>query len=222
MINKVMEKVESAMAGIPDGAVIMVAGFGGAGMPFHLLDALYDSGAKNLTIISNNAGSHGTGIARLIRGDRVQKVVCSFPRQAGSDDFDSMYRSGKIELELVPQGTLAERIRAAGAGVGAFFTPTGVGTELAVGKETRSIRGVEQVLEYALAADYALIRGNLADRWGNLTYRGTAQNFSPIMAMAATCTIAEVINVVPLGEMSPEHIITPGLFVDRVVAVGSK
>lgn len=219
MINKTVASMAEAMAGLKDGAVLMISGFGGAGMPFNLVDAVVETGARNLTVISNNAGSGGTGIGKLIKEGCVSKVVCSFPRQPGSDDFDTMYRAGKIELELVPQGTLAERIRAGGAGVGAFFTPTSVGTELAQDKEVRVINGIEQVLEYALTADFALVRANQADRWGNLTYRGTARNFGPVMAAAAHCTIAEVNEIVPLGSISPEHIVTPGVFVDRVVAV---
>lgn len=219
MINKTVAGLDEAVAGMQDGAVLMISGFGGAGMPFDLVDAVVDTGVRNLTVISNNAGSGGTGIGKLIREGRVGKVVCSFPRQPGSEDFDEMYRAGKIELELVPQGTLAERIRAGGAGVGAFFTQTGVGTELAKGKEVRVIDGVEQILEYALTADFALVRAKSADRWGNLTYRGTARNFGPIMATAAKCTVAEVLEIVPLGSIDPEHIVTPGVFVDRVVAV---
>jgi len=219
MLDRTVDTLQQAVADIHDGASLMISGFGGAGMPMQLIDAVVERGVKNLTIISNNAGSHGIGIAKLIRTGQVSKVVCSFPRQAGSDDFDNAYRSGKLELELVPQGTLAERIRAGGAGVGAFFTPTAVGTDLANGKELRVINGVEQVLEYALTADFALIKANFADRWGNLTYRGTARNFAPIMASAARCTIVQASHIVPLGDIAPEDVVTPGIFVTRVVAI---
>ncbi|RTZ41489.1 3-oxoacid CoA-transferase subunit A [Candidimonas sp. SYP-B2681] len=216
-MDKTIASLEEAVADVTDGSTLMISGFGGAGLPFELVDAVLASGARNLTIISNNAGSKGIGIAKLVKQDRVRKVICSFPRQPGSDDFDQQYRKGGIELELVPQGTLAERIRAGGAGIGAFFTPTGVGTELAVGKEVRSIGGIEQVLEHALVADFALIKANTGDRWGNLTYRGTARNFGPVMATAARCTIAQVNHIVPLGDINPEHVVTAGIYVNRVV-----
>jgi 3-oxoadipate CoA-transferase alpha subunit len=216
MINKIVGGVKEAVADIADGASIMVSGFGGAGLPTALLDALAEQGAKNLTIISNNAGSGGVGIAKLVLAGQVRKVICSFPRQPGSTAFDDLYRAGKMELELVPQGTLAERIRAAGAGIGAFFTPTGAGTELAIGKESRVINGVPHVLECPIHADYALIKGKLGDRWGNLTYHLSGRNFGPLMATAARCTIAQVRQVVELGGIDPEVIITPGIYVNRV------
>lgn len=217
MINKIFPGVAQAVADIHDGATILVSGFGGAGLPTQLLDALVEQGAKNLTIVSNNAGSGGVGIGKLVLAKQVRKVICSFPRQPGSTAFDDMYRAGAIELELVPQGTLAERIRAAGAGIGAFYTPTGVGTELAVGKESRVINGVEQVLEYPIHADFALIKANVADRWGNLTYRRSGRNFGPLMATAARCTIAQVGQIVELGAVDPEAVVTPGIYVKRVV-----
>lgn len=216
MLNKIVPSIQEAVADIKDGASILVSGFGGAGLPTDLLDALAEQGAKDLIIISNNAGSGGKGIAKLVVNRRVRKVICSFPRQPGSTAFDDLYRAGKIELELVPQGTLAERIRAAGAGIGAFFTPTGVGTELAEGKETRVINGIEQVLELAIHADYALIKANVGDRWGNLTYRRSGRNFGPLMAAAAQCTIAQVNAIVELGGIDPEAVITPGIYVKRV------
>ncbi|PLC51994.1 3-oxoadipate CoA-transferase [Pollutimonas nitritireducens] len=216
-MDKTIASLEEAVADVIDGSTLMISGFGGAGLPFELVDAVLAGGARNLTIISNNAGSKGMGIAKLVKQERVRKVICSFPRQPGSDDFDQLYRRGAIELELVPQGTLAERIRAGGAGIGAFFTPTAVGTELAVGKEVRSIGGIEQVLEHALVADFALIKANAGDRWGNLTYRGTARNFGPVMATAARCTIAQVNHIVPLGDINPEHVVTAGIYVNRVV-----
>ena len=217
MINKVVPSLAQAVADIQDGARILVSGFGGAGLPFQLLDALVEQGAKELTIVSNNAGSGGLGIAKLVLAGRVRKVICSFPRQPGSTAFDDLYRSGKIELELVPQGTLAERIRAAGAGIGAFFTPTGAGTELAAGKESRVLEGVEQVMEHPIHADFALIKALVGDRWGNLTYRRSGRNFGPLMATAARCTIAQVSHIVPLGEIDPESVVTPGIYVQRVV-----
>jgi 3-oxoadipate CoA-transferase alpha subunit len=216
MINKIVPSLAEAVTDIHDGAKILVSGFGGAGLPTQLLDALVAQGAKNLTIISNNAGSGGVGIAKLVLAKQVSKVICSFPRQPGSSAFDELFRSGAIELELVPQGTLAERIRAAGAGIGAFFTPTGAGTELAIGKESRMLDGEEQILEYPIHADFALIKANLGDRWGNLTYRRSGRNFGPLMATAATCTIAQVSQIVALGELDPETIITPGIYVQRV------
>jgi 3-oxoadipate CoA-transferase alpha subunit len=195
----------------------MIGGFGAAGMPSMLIDALIEQGSRDLTIVNNNAGNGDTGLAALLKAGRVRKIICSFPRQVDSYVFDALYRAGEIELELVPQGNLAERIRAGGAGIGAFFTPTGYGTMLAEGKETRVIDGRHYVLEYPIRADYALIRADRADRWGNLTYRKTARNFGPIMASAAKCTIVEVRDIVPLGGMDPESIVTPGIFVHRVV-----
>ena len=221
MIDKTVPTPAAAVAGIHDGATVMIGGFGTAGMPSELIDALIEQGARELTIVNNNAGNADTGLAALLNAKRVRKIVCSFPRQTDSYVFDALYRAGEIELELVPQGNLAERIRAAGAGIGAFFTPTGFGTLLAVGKETRVIDGRNYVLEYPIHADYALIRADRADRWGNLVYRKTARNFGPIMASAAKCVIVQVREVVPLGSLDPEHIVTPGIFVQRVVAIAS-
>ena len=219
MIIKLFESAESALQGVPDGATVMIGGFGGAGQPAELIDALLAQGARHLTIVNNNAGNGETGLAALLKAGRVRKIICSFPRQADSQVFDGLYRAGRLELELVPQGNLAERIRAAGAGIGGFFTPTGYGTELAKGKETRQIDGRMYVLESPIHADLALIKAERGDRWGNLTYRKTARNFGPIMAMAAKLTVASVHEVVDLGELDPEHIITPGIFVQRVVKV---
>ena len=197
----------------------MIGGFGNAGMPRELIDGLIDQGATDLTIVNNNAGNGDTGLAALLAARRVKKIICSFPRQTDSYVFDGLYRSGELELELTPQGNLAERIRAAGAGVGAFFSPTGYGTLLAEGKETRLINGKNYVLEYPIHADFALIKALKADRWGNLVYRKAARNFGPIMAMAASCTIVQVDQVVELGELDPEVIVTPGIFVQRIVQV---
>jgi 3-oxoadipate CoA-transferase alpha subunit len=219
MIDKQVADVDAALAGVRDGATVMIGGFGGAGQPAELIDALIAQGARELTIVNNNAGNGDTGLAALLRAGRVRKIVCSFPRQADSQVFDALYRAGRIELELVPQGNLAERIRAAGAGIGGFFTPTGYGTELARGKETRLLDGRWQVFETPIHADLALIKAERGDRWGNLVYRKTARNFGPIMAMAAKLTVASVHEVVPLGGLDPEHIITPGIFVQRVVQV---
>lgn len=222
MIQKIMPNVVEALKDIADGSTILISGFGDAGLPVFLLDSLMEQGAKNLTIVSNNAGSHGVGIAKLIAGGRVKKMICSFPRQPDSVAFDELYRQGKMELELVPQGTLAERIRAGGAGIGGFFTPTGFGTELAKDKECRAIDGINYVFEKAIKADYALIKAHKGDRWGNLVYHGTGRNFSPIMATAARCTIAQVNHTVELGQLDPEAIVTPGIFVKRVVLVEGK
>ena len=219
MVNKIFPDVAAAVAGINDGATIMIGGFGNAGMPRELIDALIAQGAGDLTIVNNNAGNGDTGLAALLAAGRVRKIICSFPRQVDSHVFDGLYRAGKIELELTPQGNLAERIRAAGAGIGAFFTPTGYGTQLAEGKETRVINGRHYVLEYPIHADFALIRAEKGDRWGNLVYRKAARNFGPIMAMAAKCAIAQVREVVELGALDPEVIVTPGIFVQRVVQV---
>ena len=219
MIDKTVPTSAAAVAGIHDGATVMIGGFGTAGMPSELIDALIAQGARDLTIVNNNAGNGETGLAALLKAKRVRKIICSFPRQVDSQVFDGLYRSGDIELELVPQGNLAERIRAAGAGIGAFFTPTGYGTQLAAGKETRVIDGRNYVLEYPIRADYALIKAECGDRWGNLVYRKTARNFGPIMASAAATTIAQVRKVVPLGSLDPENIVTPGIFVRRVVAI---
>jgi 3-oxoadipate CoA-transferase, alpha subunit len=222
MINKILPSLEAAVADIPDGSTILIGGFGGAGMPSALIDALIAQGAKRLTVVNNNAGNGDTGLAALIAARQVAKIICSFPRQADSHHFDKAYRAGELELELVPQGTLAERIRAAGAGVGGFFTPTAFGTQLAEGKETRRIDGREYVLEHPIHADYALIKADRGDRWGNLTYRMTARNFGPIMASAAKCTIAQVRETVDLGQLDPEAVVTPGIFVKRVVRAGAK
>lgn len=222
MIQKEVPSLEEAVKDISDNSIILISGFGGAGLPIYLLDALLEQGAKELTLVSNNAGNQGVGIAKLIGAGRVKKMVCSFPRQPESGAFDELYRAGKIELELVPQGTLAERIRAGGAGIGGFYTPTGFGTELALGKDTRVIDGVDHIFEKAIKADYALIKADKGDRWGNLTYHGTGRNFGPIMATAARCTIAQVNQVVDLGALDPEVIVTPGIFVKRVVLAGDK
>ena len=214
MINKFVASPEAALADVPNGATILIHGFGNAGMPAELIDALIAQGARELTIVNNNAGNADTGLAALIGAKRVRKILCSFPRQADSWHFDRLYRAGEIELELVPQGT-----RAAGAGIGAFFTPTADGTTLAEGKETRRIGERDYVLEYPIHADYALIKADRADRWGNLTYRKTARNFGPLMAMAAKCTVVQVRETVELGEIDPEHVVTPGIFVHRIVRV---
>lgn len=219
MIDKVMTNAARALADVRDGATVMVGGFGGAGQPNELIDALIAQGARELTIVNNNAGNGETGLAALLKAGRVRKIVCSFPRQADSQVFDALYRAGRIELELVPQGNLAERIRAAGAGIGGFFTPTGYGTELARGKETREIDGRMHVFESPIGADVALIKAERADRWGNLVYRKAARNFGPVMATAAKTTIAQVYDVVPLGALDPEDVVTPGIFVQRVVQV---
>jgi 3-oxoadipate CoA-transferase alpha subunit len=219
MIDKTASSVAAAVADIFDGATIMIGGFGTAGMPAELIDALIEQGAKDLTIVNNNAGNGEMGLAALLKARRVRKIICSFPRQSDSHHFDALYRAGEIELELVPQGNLAARIEAAGAGLGAIFTPSGYGTLLAEGKETREIDGRNYVLEYPIHADFALIKAHKGDRWGNLIYRKSARNFGPIMAMAAKCTIAQVSEVVPLGELDPEVIVTPGIFVQRLVAV---
>ena len=220
MINKIVQSREAAVAGIKDGSTILVGGFGTAGMPFALVDALIAQGAKDLTIVSNNAGNGGTGLAALLKARRVRKIICSFPRQTDSWVFDGLYRAGEIELEVVPQGNLAERMRAAGAGIGAFFCPTGYGTLLAGERETRQINGRNHVLEYPIHGDVALIKALKADRWGNLVYRKTARNFGPVMATAAKMTVAEVEEVVELGALDPEAVVTPGIFVQRVVQTG--
>lgn len=222
MIDKTVRDTATAVAGIIDGATVMIGGFGRAGQPIELIDALIAQGAGDLTVVNNNAGNGDTGIAALLATGRVRKMICSFPRQSDSWVFDSLYREGRIELELVPQGTLAERIRAAGAGIGGFFTPTGAGTSLAEGKETRRIDGRDQVFESPIHADFALVSARAADRWGNLVYRATARNFGPIMAAAAATTIVQVDEIVGLGDLDPEVVITPGLYVDRVVAVGER
>lgn len=219
MINKIVSSLAESVADVPDGATVMIGGFGTAGLPNELTAALLEQGARDLVIVNNNAGNGEHGLAALLAAKRVRKIICSFPRQADSHHFDQLYRSKQIELELVPQGNLSERIRAAGAGIGAFFTPTGYGTPLAQGKETREINGRMYVLEYPIHADYAFIKAERGDRWGNLTYRKTARNFGPSMAMAAKITVATVHEVVELGELDPEVIVTPGLFVQRVVKI---
>jgi 3-oxoadipate CoA-transferase, alpha subunit len=221
MLNKIFPSVADALRGIRDGAVVLIGGFGNSGIPVELIDALTEQGAKDLTIVTNNAGSGRTDVAKLMAMGRVRKIVCSYPRSAGSVVFEELYAAGKIELELVPQGTLSERLRAAGAGIGGFYTPTAVGTSLAEGKEERTIDGRTYVLEKPLKGDVALIKAELADRWGNLTYRFSARNFAPTMAMAAELTIAQARKVVELGGIPPEHVITPSIFVDRVVEVSN-
>jgi 3-oxoadipate CoA-transferase, alpha subunit len=219
VINKVVPSAAAAVADIPSGATVMIGGFGTAGMPSELIDALIAHGATGLTIVNNNAGNGDSGLAALLDAGQVKKIICSFPRQTDSWVFDRLYHAGAIELELVPQGNLAERIRAAGAGIGGFYTPTGHGTPLAEGKETRRIDGRDYVLEYPIRADFALIKALRGDRWGNLVYRKTARNFGPIMATAARCTIAQVRELVNLGDLDPEHVVTPGIFVQRVVEI---
>jgi 3-oxoadipate CoA-transferase alpha subunit len=219
MIDKVAPSVGEALAGVRDGSTVMIGGFGTAGIPGELIDGLIEQGARELTLVNNNAGNGDQGLAALLKAGRVRKIICSFPRQADSWVFDELYRSGKLELELVPQGNLSERIRAAGAGIGAFFTPTGYGTDLAKGKETREIDGRNYVLEYPIHADLALIKAERGDRWGNLTYRKTARNFGPVMAMAAKRCVASVHEIVPLGELDPEAVVTPGIFVSAIVRV---
>ena len=219
MIDKSVQTLEQAVAGIPDGATIMIGGFGPAGQPTYLIDALIAQGARDLTIINNNAGNGEVGLAALLKAGRVRKMICSFPRQVDSQIFDDLYRRGEVELELVPQGNLACRIQAAGSGLGAVFTPTGYGTVLAEGKEVREIDGRHYVLEYPIRADYALIKAHRGDRWVNLVYRKAARNFGPIMAMAATVTVAEVSELVPLGDLDPEAVVTPGIFVQRLFSL---
>lgn len=219
MIDKRVRTLAEAVAGINDGATVLCSGFGAVGEPVELLNALRETGVKNLVCVANNAGTGDEGLAGLIKDGRVRKIICSFPRQSDSQVFDALYRAGEIELELVPQGNLAERIRAAGAGIGGFFTPTGYGTKLAEGKETRVIDGKSYVLETPIHADFALVKAYKGDRWGNLVYRKTARNFGPIMASAAKVSIVQVSEVVPLGGLNPEHIVTPGIFVQRIVEV---
>ena len=222
MIDKTSASIFDAIKQIPDGATVMIGGFGTAGQPAELIDALIQHGAKDLTVVNNNAGNGDHGLAALLKAGQVKKIICSFPRQSDSYEFDKLYYAKKIELELVPQGNLAARIQAAGAGLGAIYTPTGYGTLLAEGKDSKVINGKGYVLEYPIQADFALIKAHKGDRWGNLTYRMSARNFGPIMATAAKCTIAQVNEVVPLGDIDPEHVITPGIFVKHVVAVKGK
>jgi 3-oxoadipate CoA-transferase alpha subunit len=219
MIDKIAQSMADALGPVADGSTVLIGGFGTAGIPNELIDGLIAQGAKDLTVVNNNAGNGDTGLAALLKAGRVRKIICSFPRQTDSHVFDGLYRSGKLELELVPQGNLAERLRAAGAGVGAFFTPTGFGTELALGKETREINGRHYVLEYPIYGDFALIKAERGDRWGNLTYRKAARNFGPVMATAAKRTVATVHELVSLGELDPEHIVTPGIHVSRVLLI---
>jgi 3-oxoadipate CoA-transferase, alpha subunit len=224
MINKISASVADALQGTKDGATVMIGGFGTAGIPDELIDGLIAQGARDLTVVNNNAGNGEAGLAALLKAGRVRKIICSFPRQADSQIFDGLYRSGKLELELVPQGNLAERIRAAGAGIGAFFTPTGYGTELAKHpdgspKETREINGKHYVLEMPIYGDLALIKAECGDRWGNLTYRMAARNFGPVMATACKKTVATVFEIAELGQINPEHVVTPGIFVSHIVQV---
>jgi len=224
MINKISLSIADALTGVHDGATVLIGGFGTAGIPNELINGLLEQGARNLTVVNNNAGNGETGLAALLKAGRVRKIICSFPRQADSFVFDDLYRSGKIELELVPQGNLAERLRAAGAGVGAFFTPAGYGTEMALHadgspKETRRINGKDYVLEYPIHGDVALIKAEVGDRWGNLTFRKAARNFGPVMATAAKRTIATVHEIADLGQLDPETVVTPGIFVAKIVKI---
>ncbi len=219
MINKIAPSITAALADVKDGSTVMIGGFGTAGIPNELIDGLIAQGARDLVIVNNNAGNGESGLAALLKAGQVRKIICSFPRQADSHIFDALYRSGKLELELVPQGNLAERIRAAGAGIGAFFSPTGYGTELAKGKESREINGKFYVLEMPIYADVALIKAETGDRWGNLLYRKAARNFGPVMATAAKMTVATVHEIVELGTLDPENIVTPGIFVSKIVKI---
>lgn len=224
MINKISHSISEALSQVRDGSTVLIGGFGTAGIPNELIDGLIEQGARDLTVVNNNAGNGDTGLAALLKTGRVRKIICSFPRQADSFVFDELYRTGKIELELVPQGNLAERLRAAGAGVGAFFTPTGFGTELAKNadgsaKETRVINGKPYVLEFPIYGDVALIKAETGDRWGNLLYRKAARNFGPVMATAAKFTVATVHNIVELGTLDPESIVTPGIHVSKIVKI---
>jgi 3-oxoadipate CoA-transferase, alpha subunit len=222
MINKIVDSLAEAVADIKDGAVVLCAGFGAVGAPDELVDALRAQGARELTVVSNNAGNGRTGLAGLIADGHVRKVVCSYPRSTDSTAFDDAYKAGRIELELVPQGTISERMRCAAAGLGGFYSPVGVGTKLAAGKETRELNGRLYVFEEPLKGDVALLKADRADRWGNLTYRKSARNFNPTMAMAASLSIVQVREIVPLGEIDPESVATPGIFVDRIVELGGK
>ena len=219
MINKIAPSIAAALADVKDDSTVMIGGFGTAGIPNELIDGLIAQGARDLVIVNNNAGNGESGLAALLKAGQVRKIICSFPRQADSHIFDALYRSGKLELELVPQGNLAERIRAAGAGIGAFFSPTGYGTELAKGKESREINGKFYVLEMPIYADVALIKAETGDRWGNLLYRKAARNFGPVMATAAKMTVATVHEIVELGTLDPENIVTPGIFVSKIVKI---
>ncbi|SHF79346.1 3-oxoadipate CoA-transferase, alpha subunit [Jatrophihabitans endophyticus] len=219
---RIVPDADAAVAGIEDGATVLVGGFGTAGQPMALVDALRRTGVRDLTVVNNNAGNGDVGLAALLAAGCVRRIICSFPRQTDSWVFDGLYRDGRIELELVPQGNLAERMRAAGAGIGAFFCPTGVGTPLAEGKETRTIDGRDYVLEYPIRGDVALVKAHRADTAGNLVYRKTARNFGPVMAAAATNTIVEVDDIVEAGALDPEHVVTPGIYVDRIVRVAEE
>jgi 3-oxoadipate CoA-transferase alpha subunit len=219
MINKIAASIAEALADVKDGSTVLIGGFGTSGIPAELIAGLIEQGARDLTVVNNNAGNADHGLAALLATGRVRKIICSFPRQVDSWVFDELYRSGKIELELVPQGNLAERMRAAGAGIGAFFCPTAYGTELADGKETREIAGKHYVLEYPIHGDVALIKAEAGDRWGNLVYRKAARNFGPVMAAAAKLTVATVHEIKELGELDPEAIVTPGIYVNRIVRI---
>jgi 3-oxoadipate CoA-transferase alpha subunit len=219
MVNKIASSIAEALAGVQDGATVLIGGFGTSGIPGELIDGLIAQGAKDLTVVNNNAGNADFGLAALLKAGRVRKIICSFPRQVDSHVFDELYRTGRIELELVPQGNLAERMRAAGAGIGAFFCPTAFGTELAKGKETREIGGRQYVLEYPIHGDVALIKAEAGDRWGNLVYRKAARNFGPVMATAAKHTVATVYEIKELGELDPEAGVTPGIYVSKIVKI---
>jgi 3-oxoadipate CoA-transferase alpha subunit len=219
MIDKISASIAEALAGVRDGSTVLIGGFGTSGIPGELIDGLIEQGATDLTVVNNNAGNADHGLAALLKTGRVRKIICSFPRQVDSFVFDELYRSGKLELELVPQGNLAERMRAAGAGIGAFFCPTSFGTELAKGKETREIDGRQYVLEYPIHGDVALIKAEAGDRWGNLTYRKAARNFGPVMAAAAKLTVASVYEIKELGELDPEAVVTPGIYVGKIVKI---
>jgi 3-oxoadipate CoA-transferase alpha subunit len=219
MINKIVQSIAEALADVKDGATVLMGGFGAVGQPDELIEGLIEQGAKDLTVVANNAGAGKVGLAKLMEAGRVRKIICSFPRSAGSTVFEELYRAGKLELEIVPQGTLAERMRAAGAGIPAFYTPTGAGTKLAQGKEVREFGGRPHVMEHALKGDVALVEAWEGDRWGNLTYRESGRNFNPVMAMAADLTVAQVHHLRELGEIAPDHVHTPGIFVNRVVHV---
>ena len=219
MINKIVRSIAEALDGVKDCSTVLMGGFGAVGQPDELIEGLIEQGAKDLTVVANNAGAGRVGLAKLMEAGRVRKIICSFPRSAGSTIFEELYRAGRLELEIVPQGTLAERMRAAGAGIAAFFTPTGAGTKLAQGKEVREFDGRPHVMEYALKGDLALVEAWEADRWGNLTYRESGRNFNPVMASAAAMTVAQVQHLRELGEIAPDSVHTPGIFVNRVVQV---
>ncbi len=221
-MTQICDTADEAVAGIEDGATVLIGGFGPAGQPVDLIDALIRAGTRDLTVVNNNAGNGDVGLAALLAAGQVRRIICSFPRQSDSYVFDELYRSGRIELEVVPQGNLAERMRAAGAGIGGFYTPTGVGTLLAEGKETRTIDGRDYVFELPIKGDVALVKAHRADTMGNLVYRKTARNFGPVMATAATTTVVQVDRVVPAGEIDPETVVTPGIYVDRVVVCASR